>query len=285
MKLDTYIGRFAPSPTGPLHMGSLVAAMASYLDAKTCMRPNSKWLLRIENVDTPRTVPGAADQILHALEVLGFEWHGPVLYQSQRTAIYEEVIREIAAKHPSALFKCVCSRTEQTGDVYDGRCRANSINDEFNQATSIRLKVRNDIAWHDRSGLNFNENLETSCGDFVLKRRDGLWAYQLAVVVDDELQGVTDVVRGKDLIDSTARQIYLQQQLNYRLLDYWHVPLVLSDSGEKLSKQTGAKGLSLNAPVLELQTAWMYLSEQSIDAMNVHDFWQQAFEKFERPLH
>jgi glutamyl-Q tRNA(Asp) synthetase len=279
---NTYIGRFAPSPTGPLHRGSLVAAMASYLDAKTSRTPDPKWLVRIEDVDLPRTVSGAADQILHALDAFGFEWHGPVLYQSERTDIYEEAIRQIAKKTPTALFKCVCSRTEQTGDVYDGKCRGNSINDEFKVASSIRLNVTNRIAWHDRSGLGFDEDLPTTCGDFVLKRRDGLWAYQLAVVVDDELQGVTDVVRGKDLIDSTARQIFLQQQLDYRLLNYWHVPLVLSDSGEKLSKQTGAKGLNLTAAVMELQEAWKYLSVQPIEATSVDDFWRQAFEKFER---
>jgi glutamyl-Q tRNA(Asp) synthetase len=280
---SSYVGRFAPSPTGPLHMGSLVAAMASYLDAKTSAAHASKWLVRIEDVDTPRTVPGAADQILHALDTFGFEWDGPVLYQNARTEIYEEAIRQIEQKHLGALFKCVCSRTEQTGDVYDGKCRANSIDKEFKAATSIRLKVANRISWRDRSGLRFDEDLATTCGDFVLRRRDGLWAYQLAVVVDDELQGVTDVVRGKDLIDSTARQIFLQQQLDYRQLNYWHVPLVLSDSGEKLSKQTGAKGLNLSAPVLELQAAWKYLSSRSIEAINVKDFWRQAVEKFERP--
>jgi glutamyl-Q tRNA(Asp) synthetase len=257
--------------------------MASYLDAKKSSTPNSKWLVRIEDVDIPRTVPGAADQILHALDAFGFEWYGPVLYQSTRTDIYQEAIQEIVKKNPSALFKCMCSRTEQTSDVYDGKCRGNSINDEFKVATSIRLNVTDRIAWHDRSELRFDEDLATTCGDFVLKRRDGLWAYQLAVVVDDELQGVTDVVRGKDLIDSTARQIFLQRQLDYRSLNYWHVPLVLSDSGEKLSKQTGAKGLDLSAPVLELQAAWKYLSTREIEAMNVKEFWLQAFEMFEKP--
>jgi glutamyl-Q tRNA(Asp) synthetase len=281
---SAYVGRFAPSPTGPLHLGSLVAAMASYLDAKTSSAHASKWLVRIEDVDTPRTVPGAADQILHALDTFGFEWDGLVLYQSARTEIYEEAIQQIEQKHLGALFKCVCSRTEQTGDVYDGKCRANAIDKEFKAATSIRLKVANRISWRDRSGLIFDEDLATTCGDFVLKRRDGLWAYQLAVVVDDELQGVTDVVRGKDLIDSTARQIFLQKQLNYRSLKYWHVPLVLSDSGEKLSKQTGAKGLNLSAPVVELQAAWKYLSPRQIDAVNVEDFWRQAFEMFERSV-
>jgi glutamyl-Q tRNA(Asp) synthetase len=281
---SAYVGRFAPSPTGPLHLGSLVAAMASYLDAKTSSAHASKWLVRIEDIDTPRTVPGAADQILHALDTFGFEWDGLVLYQSARTEIYEEAIQQIEQKHLGALFKCVCSRTEQTGDVYDGKCRANAIDKEFKAATSIRLKVANRISWRDRSGLIFDEDLATTCGDFVLKRRDGLWAYQLAVVVDDELQGVTDVVRGKDLIDSTARQIFLQKQLNYRSLKYWHVPLVLSDSGEKLSKQTGAKGLNLSAPVVELQAAWKYLSPRQIDAVNVEDFWRQAFEMFERSV-
>jgi glutamyl-Q tRNA(Asp) synthetase len=280
---STYVGRFAPSPTGPLHRGSLVAAMASYLDAKTSSDPDFKWLLRIEDVDTPRTMPGAADQILQALDKFGFEWNGSVLYQSDRTEIYEEAIRQIAGKQPTALFKCVCSRTEQTLEVYDGRCRNNSINSVFERATAIRLKVANRIAWHDRSGQSFDEDLATTCGDFVLKRRDGLWAYQLAVVVDDELQGVTDVVRGKDLIDSTARQIFLQQQLEFRPLNYWHVPLVLSDSGEKLSKQTGAKGLNLSAPVIELQAAWHYLSPRPIEAISVTDFWQQACKNFEPP--
>ena len=279
---SNYVGRFAPSPTGPLHMGSLVTAMASYLDAKKSDTPSSKWLIRIEDVDTPRTAVGATDQILRALDVLGFEWDGQIIYQSERSEYYVAAIEELAENQPDILFKCVCSRTEQPGLVYDGRCRSNRIGQHFAQATSIRLKVADNIQWIDRSGLIFDENLEKSCGDFVLKRRDNLWAYQLAVVVDDELQGVTDIVRGKDLIDSTARQIYLQTKLGYRHQSYWHVPLVLSASGEKLSKQTGARGLNLNAAVAELQTAWGYLNTQRIEAITVNDFWHQALERFAR---
>jgi glutamyl-Q tRNA(Asp) synthetase len=281
--VKSYTGRFAPSPTGPLHMGSLVTAMASYLDAKKSGAPQPKWLIRIEDVDMPRTVHGAADQILRALDVLGFEWDGPIVNQSERSDFYQDAIDQLDKNPERLLFKCVCSRTEQPGLVYDGRCRGNRLNAHFNQETSIRLQVTDQIEWKDRSGLSFNENLETSCGDFVLKRRDSLWAYQLAVVVDDELQGVTDIVRGKDLIDSTARQIYLQGKLGYRHLSYWHVPLVLNASGEKLSKQTGARGLNLNTPVPELETAWGHLSHQTISATSVNDFWRQAFEKFERP--
>jgi glutamyl-Q tRNA(Asp) synthetase len=279
----SYVGRFAPSPTGPLHMGSLVTAMASYLDAKKSDSPNSKWLIRIEDVDTPRTAVGATDQILRALDELGFEWDGPIIYQSERSEYYVAAIEQLSNSQPDILFKCVCSRTEQPWLVYDGRCRSNRIGQQFAQATSIRLRVANQIQWVDRAGLAFNENLETTCGDFVLKRRDNLWAYQLAVVVDDELQGVTDIVRGKDLIDSTARQIYLQSMLGYKHQSYWHVPLVLSASGEKLSKQTGARGLNLNAPVAELQSAWGYLNTQPIEAITVNDFWHQALEKFARP--
>jgi glutamyl-Q tRNA(Asp) synthetase len=281
--LKSYIGRFAPSPTGPLHMGSLVTAMASYLDAKKSDTPSSKWLIRIEDVDTPRTAVGATDQILRALDALGFEWDGPIVYQSERSEYYVAAIEQLSKNQPDILFKCVCSRTEQPGLVYDGRCRSNRTGQNFSEATSIRLRVANQIQWVDRSGLAFDEDLETTCGDFVLKRRDNLWAYQLAVVVDDELQGVTDIVRGKDLIDSTARQIYLQTMLGYKHQSYWHVPLVLSASGEKLSKQTGARGLNLNAAVAELQTAWSFLSTQIVEASSVNDFWHQAFKSFVRP--
>jgi glutamyl-Q tRNA(Asp) synthetase len=279
----SYVGRFAPSPTGPLHLGSLVTAMASYLDAKSNGISQSKWLIRIEDVDTPRTAVGATDQILRALDVLGFEWDGPIVFQSERSEYYVAAVEQLVKNQPEILFKCVCSRTEQPGLVYDGRCRSNRMAQTFAQATSVRLRVADNIQWIDRSGLAFDENLETSCGDFVLKRRDNLWAYQLAVVVDDELQGVTDIVRGKDLIDSTARQIYLQTKLGYRHQSYWHVPLVLSSSGQKLSKQTGARGLNLNAPVSELQSAWGYLNTQPIEAVTVNEFWRQAFEKFVRP--
>lgn len=253
-----YIGRFAPSPTGPLHQGSLVAAMASYLDAKA---HHGHWLVRIEDVDEGRSVPGAADNILALLRALGMHWDGEVVWQSRRQALYQAAADQLRAH----TYPCGCNRREIADSrlgtapdgsaIYPGTCR-NGLG-PGKTMRSLRVRVPDGggqpdhasgtdadladlIAFRDRGAGPVAQHLASESGDFVLKRADGFWAYQLAVVVDDAQQGVTDVVRGADLIDSTPRQIYLQRLLGVPVPRYLHVPVVRNADGEKLSKQTGA---------------------------------------------
>jgi glutamyl-Q tRNA(Asp) synthetase len=240
-----YVGRFAPSPSGPLHFGSLVAAAASWLDARAA---RGRWLLRIEDLDTPRAQPGAADDILRALERFGFTWDGPVLYQSLRGARYEAALQRLQA----STYWCGCTRREiadsalglaaDGAQIYPGTCRAGLPAGKAPR--TLRLDVgRHTISFVDRVQGPCAQDLAREVGDFVLYRADGQVAYQLAVVVDDAEQGVTDVVRGADLLDSTGRQIHLQRLLGYPQPRYLHVPVAVNANGEKLSKQTGARAL------------------------------------------
>ena len=246
------IGRFAPSPTGPLHFGSLLAALASYLEAKT---QGGLWLVRMEDLDKPREVAGAANHILNTLEKFGLEWDGEVVYQSQRSALYQEALNQIKAK--SLIYQCSCSRKEIAdsynqkqaqhgidGLIYPGTCRDKSSTFKP-YAERIKVKDQN-ISFNDAIQGKIDQNLANQIGDFVLKRADGLFAYQLALVVDDYLQGVTHVVRGADLLDSTPRQIYLQQVLGYSTPKYAHIPVASNQAGEKLSKQTLATPIDAN---------------------------------------
>jgi glutamyl-Q tRNA(Asp) synthetase len=239
-----YIGRFAPSPTGPLHFGSLVTAVASYLDARA---HRGRWLVRMEDVDQPRCMPGADAAILRTLGAFGFQWDGPVLYQSTRTGAYREALEHLRRK--GAAYPCSCSRKE-VGDLpYPGTCRA-GVQDPARPP-----------AWRVR--------FDSPEGDFVIRRADGVFAYQLAVVVDDAAQGVTDVVRGADLLDSTPRQIRLQQLLGYSTPRYVHVPLATNADGEKLSKQTLAPPLNSAQPEKELRAAMRFLGLDP-DALLTH---------------
>jgi glutamyl-Q tRNA(Asp) synthetase len=237
-----YVGRFAPSPSGPLHFGSLVAALASWLDARAA---RGRWLLRIEDLDAPRTQRGAAADIQSCLERLGLAWDGPVLYQSLRGARYEAALQRLQA----STYWCGCTRREiadsalglaaDGAQIYPGTCRSGLPAGKTPRALRIKSGPGS-IAFVDRVQGMQDQNLAREVGDFVLCRADGQVAYQLAVVVDDAEQGVTDVVRGADLIDSTARQIYLQRLLGYPAPRYMHVPVAVNARGEKLSKQTGA---------------------------------------------
>jgi glutamyl-Q tRNA(Asp) synthetase len=240
-----YVGRFAPSPSGPLHFGSLVAAAASWLDARAA---RGRWLLRIEDLDAPRAQPGAADDILRTLERFGFTWDGPVLYQSLRGARYEAALQKLQA----STYWCGCTRREiadsalgfaaDGAQIYPRTCRTGLTAGKAPRA--LRLDVgRQAVSFVDRVQGPRQQDLAREVGDFVLYRADGQVAYQLAVVVDDAEQGVTDVVRGADLIDSTGRQIHLQRLLGYPQPRYLHVPVAVNASGEKLSKQTGARAL------------------------------------------
>ena len=228
---SAYIGRFAPTPSGYLHFGSLVAALASYLDAR---HAGGQWLLRMEDLDPPREMPGAQAAILRTLEDYGFEWDGQVLYQSQRLAAYAAVVEQLLER--GLAYACTCSRKqlEGTGGIYPGTCR-NAGHPDHDAA--IRLRVPElEYRFIDRVQGEFRQHLGREVGDFVIRRRDGLFAYQLAVVLDDAWQGVTDVVRGADLLDSTPRQLYLQELLGLPQPRYLHVPLLIQPDGHKLGK-------------------------------------------------
>lgn len=236
-------GRFAPSPTGSLHLGSLAAAVASWLFARA---EGGRWLVRVEDIDTPRVVPGSAEEILSALRRYGLEWEGEVVWQSQRTARYEEALNRLRAS--GLVYDCACSRADLqraasaplgAEAVYPGTCRHGLP--EGKGARAIRFRVPEDvIAFDDLLRGRVEEHVATQTGDFVVRRADGLFAYQLAVVVDDAEQGVTQVVRGIDLLGSTVRQIALQRALGYPTPAYAHIPLVTSPDGSKLGKRDGA---------------------------------------------
>ena len=265
-----YIGRFAPSPTGPLHAGSLVAALASWLDARA---HNGQWLVRIEDIDTPRCVKGADQGILEQLSACGLVADSEPKWQSQRTHLYENALSHLINK--GWVYPCGCSRKEiediyvsqgqdiarHSAAIYPGTCR-DGLNGRparawrLNvQAVMEALHLPQTLQWHDRRMGHQQQDVAREVGDFVLKRADGLWAYQLAVVVDDADQGITHVVRGEDLHDNTARQILLQKALGLPTPIYMHTPLVMGENGEKLSKQNGALALDLQDPLTVLNCA------------------------------
>ena len=257
-----YTGRFAPSPTGPLHFGSLVAAVASYLDARA---HGGTWRVRIEDIDAPRCKAQFADEILRTLSAFGFQWDGEVLYQSRRTLRYHAALEQLAERQ--LTYACTCSRKEIAdsalagidGPVYPGTCRDKGLPVAGN---AIRVRTRTaEICFVDRVQGKCCQALESAIGDFVLKRRDGLFAYQLAVVVDDADQGVTHVVRGADLLDSTVRQIHLQQLLGLPTPEYLHFPVVTNAAGQKLSKQTLAPAISAAEACQQLRDALAHLGQ------------------------
>jgi glutamyl-Q tRNA(Asp) synthetase len=281
----TTIGRFAPSPTGPLHFGSLVAAVASWLFARSA---GGRWLVRMEDIDTPRVVPGSADEILAALRRYGLEWDGEVVRQSERTGLYAAAVAALRAS--GLVYDCGCSRAElqraasaPTGaePVYPGTCRAGL--GEGKVARAIRFRAPDEvIAFDDRLAGRIAENVAQATGDFVIRRADGIFAYQLAVVVDDAEQGVTQVVRGADLLTSTARQIALQRSLGYSTPAYAHVPLVTNPDGSKLGKRDGA----LPLPTLDddrvretLAAALRHLGIESVDAATPREMLDQALDR------
>lgn len=278
-----YRGRFAPSPSGPLHFGSLVAALGSYLDARA---HGGEWLLRIEDVDQPRTVPGAADRILRTLEGFGFEWDGEVIIQSRRLDLYHAAL--VRLQLDGDVYPCACSRSEiaavsslpsvDGGLLYPGTCRDGLA--EGKAARSWRLRVPDrEFFSLDRVQGEARQNLQREVGDFVLLRADGQYAYQLAVVVDDAAQGVNAVVRGVDLLDSTARQIWLQQRLGLPIPSYAHLPVVVNAAGEKLSKQTLATPVYPVGGSTVLACAMEFLGHPVPSEMRdvpLADFWRWA---------
>jgi len=263
MNRPDYRGRFAPSPSGPLHFGSLAAAIGSYLEARF---HNGVWLLRMEDLDAPRTVAGAADDILHTLEACGLYWDETIIYQSQRTAAYEDALREL--QRIGAVYPCACTRREIAdsalhgidGPVYPGACR-NGL-PEGREGRTWRVRTDNHaIAFDDALQGHQLQHLESEIGDFVVKRADGLFAYQLAVVVDDAFQNISHVVRGADLLASTPRQIHLQRLLGLPTPRYMHLPVAVNKAGEKLSKQTLAAPVDKNNPTAALWRALAFLQQ------------------------
>ncbi len=272
-----YSGRFAPSPTGPLHAGSLVAALASWLDARA---QRGRWLVRIEDVDGPRCVRGADGVILAQLAACGLVSDDPPLWQSTRDDAYAAALQRLVAA--GLAYACACSRKEVGDGPYPGTCRTGL---HGRAARAMRLLTLADdggevaVDWHDRRLGAHRQNVTREVGDFVLKRADGLWAYQLAVVVDDAEQGITHIVRGEDLADNTPRQVYLQQQLGLPTPTYLHAPLVRGDDGQKLSKQNGARPLDLADPptvMKALATAARTLELPALRATTTADWLAQA---------
>jgi glutamyl-Q tRNA(Asp) synthetase len=289
-----YVGRFAPSPTGPLHAGSLVAALASWLDARA---HGGRWLVRIEDIDPPRCMPGADQEILRQLAALGLMPDEAPTWQSARGALYQQALDRLAAG--GQAYPCACTRKDIEAAlqaagrphqrhqelVYPGTCRE-GLHGRAPRAWRVRCGDGAHplvIDWMDRRLGPQRQDVSREVGDFVLKRADGLWAYQLAVVADDGAQGITDVVRGEDLADNTARQIHLQRLLGLPTPRYLHTPLVLDERGEKLSKQHGAPALDTRRPLAALQAAARHLHLLVPAAGSVADWLAQAVTAWAAP--
>jgi glutamyl-Q tRNA(Asp) synthetase len=287
--LSAYRGRFAPSPSGPLHAGSLAAALGSWLDARAA---DGRWIIRIEDLDPPRESPGASRLILAQLAACGLDSDEPVWLQSERSDAYRAAFEQLRQR--GLVYGCACSRKDieaataaQPGaaaGIYPGTCVGRTLSSTAVRAWRLRVPDRR-IGFIDRASGEFAQHLARDVGDFVIRRADGLWAYQLAVVVDDAAQSITDVVRGADLTDNTPRQIFLQQVLELPTPRYLHVPLVRDVHGEKLSKQTHAPPIDRTEPLAELERAARHLGLPPIGAASVDTFlraattaWRERFE-------
>ncbi len=278
--MSSYIGRFAPSPTGPLHLGSLAIAVASYLDARI---HHGQWLVRIEDTDENRCHPEWAQLILHTLQAHGLNWDQEVIIQSKRYALYETTLQQFNAL--GLTYPCACSRQEieqannhrQPGQnrIYPGTCRAG--HSPLATVHSIRFRVpREAIEWYDYAQGVQHDFLETSTGDFVIHRGDGFWSYHLAGVVDDLSTHVTHIVRGQDLSASTARQVALMKALQNEPPKYWHLPLVMDKEGKKLSKQNGAPALQNEYALHNLHAVGQHFGLPKINANSCNNWLQQA---------
>jgi glutamyl-Q tRNA(Asp) synthetase len=282
----SYVGRFAPSPTGPLHFGSLIAATASYLAARS--KTDSAWLLRMEDLDTGRCKTEYAKSILKTLETFQFQWDGEIIFQSKRNNIYQDILDSIQ----QYTYPCSCTRKQLQGQtaenpysyIYPGNCRKSLGNPDAKQ-TSIRLKTDSKtLCFDDQCQGHFCQNIKEEVGDFILKRSDGLFAYQLAVVVDDAAQGITDIVRGADLFDNTPRQIYLQQILGYPQPNYLHFPVATTHDGKKLSKQNQSREITAHNKRSQLIDALAFLGQQppaSKEFTNLDDLWRWAVQNWD----
>ncbi|RJX74488.1 tRNA glutamyl-Q(34) synthetase GluQRS [Vibrio sinensis] len=266
----SYIGRFAPSPSGPLHFGSLIAALGSYFQAKS---QQGKWLVRIEDLDPPREMSGASDLILRTLEAYQLHWDGEVVYQSQRHALYQNQIDQWLTTGQAYYCQCTRKQIKETGGFYSGLCRDKKLAPDGQQA--IRLRMTHPIyQFHDEKHGELLIPKPLANEDFIIKRRDGLFAYNLAVVLDDIDQNITEVVRGADLIEPTGRQISLYQMLNKSPVSYLHLPLALDENGHKLSKQNHAEAIDNSAPIPALLDAMQFLGfklEADMDNASVEE--------------
>ena len=282
-ELIPYVGRFAPSPTGPLHFGSLVAAVASYLEARV---NHGRWLLRIEDIDPPREQQGATDKILDALDAYGFDWHGETIFQSDSHAAHAEALERLLQE--GLCYRCRCSRRDLAaaargplGVVYPGTCRTGCSPGK----AAIRLRTDDsETVFHDTLQGRVSQRLESESGDFIVRRRDGLIAYHLAVVVDDDAQGVTDIVRGIDLLDSTPRQVWVQRKLRFRTPRYTHIPVITHPNGDKLSKLTAAPAIPLDAVPRTLCDALQTLQQnppRNLARSSLENIWQWAEENWQ----
>ncbi|PSW18546.1 glutamyl-Q tRNA(Asp) ligase [Photobacterium sanctipauli] len=274
-----YIGRFAPSPSGPLHFGSLVAALGSYLQAQS---QQGSWLVRMEDLDPPREMAGAADDILHTLEAYGLHWDGSVMYQSQRHEAYQAQIEQWLAHGQAYYCQCTRKQIKEAGGFYPGTCR------ELQQPaanSAIRLKVDEPVTYFvDRRHGRIEIPAALAQEDFIIRRRDGLYAYNLAVVLDDIEQGVTEVVRGADLIEPTGRQIGLYRLLGQTEVSYLHLPLAVTENGNKLSKQNHAPAIDKTAPKPALMAAMRFLGMTPPDdllASNIDDILRWGSENWQ----
>jgi glutamyl-Q tRNA(Asp) synthetase len=278
---NSYRGRFAPSPTGPLHFGSMVAAVGSFLQEKS---RGGEWLVRMEDLDPPRVVPGAADEILRTLEAFGLHWDGAVMYQSRRHGVYEAALNML--ERLDVIYPCACSRREIAdssvsgvdGPVYPGTCRAGLPSGRAPRAWRVRVNGRA-IEFVDAVQGRIVRDLAADFGDFVVRRADGYFAYQLAVVVDDAEQGITEIVRGADLIESTPRQMHLQDLLGLPTPDYLHLPVALNARNEKLSKQTLALPVDAAHPQQLLLRVLQFLGQEppmDLADGSIEDFWRWA---------
>ncbi len=275
-----YIGRFAPSPTGPLHFGSLLAAVASYLEAR---RRHGQWLVRIEDIDPPREEPGAIAAIVKALEIYGFEWDGPYQLQSKSNAEHKLALQTLRER--GFVYRCGCSRRDLAsvaigpgGPIYPGYCREGTSAEE----TALRVRTTNEpIEFTDRLQGKQAQQIESECGDFIVRRRDRLIAYHLAVVVDDHLSGINEIVRGVDLMDSTPRQIWLQRLLGYDQPEYAHIPIAVDGQGQKLSKSQAAFAIPMAKPERTLVAALERLGQRPPEALakaGIREIWAWALE-------
>jgi len=277
-----YKGRFAPSPTGELHFGSLLAAISSYLEAR---KHNGDWIIRMEDLDQPRTVAGSADSILQTLDTFGFEWDGEVVFQSQRSALYEDYLQQLISEH--LIYRCDCSRNKlkenKNFPVYDGFCR--NKNNRISPPYALRCKTPDaSLSFTDQIQGNYSVELNRQCGDFIVRRRDQLFAYQLAVICDDAEQAITDIVRGADLLAATPVQIYLQQQLQLAEPVYSHIPVAMHQQGRKLSKSHQDLAITSNTPAAIMTQALSFLGQsppEELAQTDISEFWHWAFKHWD----
>ena len=270
---SVYVGRFAPSPTGELHFGSLVAAVGSYLQARHAA---GRWLIRVEDIDPPREIPGSSASILCDLERLEMESDGPVLYQSNRTGAYADAIDNLLLQRKA--YWCACSRKDlPASGIYPGTCRNGLAQGKAPRAVRLRVDSSK-IKFTDLVQGEMEESLKETVGDFIIQRADGLPAYQLAVVIDDAFQGITEVVRGCDLLDSTARQIYLQACLSLPTPSYAHLPLAMHSDGKKLGKRFGSDPVASHSAAAAISLALRFLGQSPPPGMGLEDLWPWAIE-------